>query len=83
MTMGRANVHKIINDTHSQSEEFGDESELINDLNFDGLDFVNLAMTLEEELGIDFTDEQAMQCETVGDVVNVVEVLAAMERTGL
>jgi acyl carrier protein len=44
----------------------------LKDLGADSLDIVELIMTLEEEFGIEITDEKATALESVGDVVSFV-----------
>lgn len=53
-----------------------DDDNLVDDLDLDDLDFINVAMALEEELGIDLPDEDfSIGCgvETVKDLVDLVE----------
>jgi acyl carrier protein len=54
------------------------ESSLVEDIDFDELDHVTMAMDIEQRLGIDFTDAQALACETVADVIYAVEALVAI-----
>ncbi len=46
---------------------------LIDDLGADSLDTIELVMALEEEFGIDITDDDASAIQTVGDVVRVID----------
>lgn len=39
----------------------------LDDLNADSLDLVELVMSLEEEFGVEITDEEAEKLRTVGD----------------
>ena len=44
------------------------EAHFIDDLGADSLDTVELVMALEEEFGIEISDEDAEKIQTVGDV---------------
>ncbi|BDA77894.1 acyl carrier protein [Leptospira kobayashii] len=63
-------------------EQLGvDESEVnidahfINDLGADSLDTVELVMALEEEFGVEISDEIAEKIQTVGDVIKHIDTL--------
>ncbi len=49
------------------------EASLIGDLHADSLDLVELVMSLEEEFGLEISDEGAELIRTVGDAVTYVE----------
>ena len=49
------------------------ESKLLEDLNADSLDFIELLMTIEDELDIVITDEEAKELKTVEDVCKFIE----------
>ncbi|MGN0172915.1 MAG: acyl carrier protein [Acutalibacteraceae bacterium] len=49
------------------------ETDLIDGLNADSLDFVDLIMSLEDEFSVEFNEEDADSFKTVGDVVNYIE----------
>ena len=48
------------------------EASFANDLHADSLDVVELVMALEEEFGIEITDEEAEQIDTVGKAVDYI-----------
>lgn len=48
------------------------ESSFVDDLNADSLDLVELIMSLEEEFGLEISDEEA---ENIGTVNNAVEYI--------
>jgi len=45
----------------------------VNDLNLDSLDLVDLALSVEQVFGFEFSDEQLQQIKTVKDVVDIIE----------
>ncbi len=49
------------------------EASLIGDLHADSLDLIELVMSLEEEFGLEISDEGAELIRTVGDAVTYVE----------
>ncbi len=49
------------------------DTDLVNGLNADSLDFVDLIMSLEDEFSVEFPEDQADSFKTVGDVVNYIE----------
>ena len=70
-------------------EEFGipeDEvhpsSHLVDDLDFDSIDSIELAVRLEEFTGIDIDEEDLSALRTVGDVVDLVQGYLSREEGG-
>jgi acyl carrier protein len=51
--------------------DFDDKEKLAN--LGDSLDYLQLIVDIEKELEIDISTEDATRCETVGDLVNLVE----------
>lgn len=49
------------------------DTDLVNGLNADSLDFVDLIMSLEDEFSLEFNEDDADSFKTVGDVVNYIE----------
>ena len=49
------------------------ESEIIKDLGADSLDIVEMLMGLEEEFGIEVSEDEAVALRTVGDIVAVID----------
>lgn len=43
------------------------------ELGIDSLDLVDLVFEMEEELGVEFEDEELMTIKTVGDLIQLVE----------
>ena len=50
-----------------------DEKRRVADLGFDSLDDIEVLMALEDEFGIAIADEEAEPCETVAQIVALVE----------
>lgn len=55
-----------------KGKEFDKNTE-ISSLGIDSLDLVESLMSMEEKLGIQFTDEEMLSFKTVGDVYTVIE----------
>lgn len=49
------------------------EAEFVQDLNADSLDLVELIMSLEEEFGIEISDEEAERIVKVSDAMEFIE----------
>jgi len=49
------------------------EASFVDDLNADSLDLVELIMSLEEEFGVEISDEDAEKIKSVGDAQEYIE----------
>ncbi|RIK47261.1 MAG: acyl carrier protein [Chloroflexi bacterium] len=56
-----------------EPEKVVPEAEFVADLNADSLDLVELIMTLEEEFGIEISDEEAEKIVKVSDALEFIE----------
>lgn len=63
----------IVENLSCDADDVTMEAELEADLGADSLDAVELAMALEEELGVTIEDEEFAKMKTVGDIVNYLE----------
>ena len=53
-------------------EKVSSESHFVNDLGLDSLDVVEIVMALEDEFGIEISDEEAEKVFTVEDTVELI-----------
>ncbi|MBP3413707.1 MAG: acyl carrier protein [Clostridia bacterium] len=60
-----------------QLSDITPESNLKNDLGLDSLAFVMIMLKIEEEFKVSLSVDGMSACETVGDVINVVEGVTA------
>lgn len=63
----------IVEQLGVDESEVTQEAHFIDDLGADSLDTVELVMALEEEFGIEISDEDAEKIQTVGDVVKFID----------
>ncbi|MBQ7165034.1 MAG: acyl carrier protein [Clostridia bacterium] len=50
-----------------------ENSEIIKDLGADSLDIVEMLMGLEDQFGIEVSEDEAVNLKTVGDIVKVID----------
>lgn len=76
MTTTYERVTKVIVEQLGVDEsEVVPEASLVDDLDADSLDLVELVMSLEEEFGIEVSDERAEEIRSVQDAVDYVEMV--------
>ena len=63
----------LANELSIAKETITMDSEIIKDLGANSLDIVEMIMGLEEEFGIEISDEDAVNLKTVGDIVNLID----------
>lgn len=56
-----------------ETEKVTSNAEFVQDLNADSLDLVELIMQLEEEFGVEISDEEAENIKTVGDALEYIQ----------
>ena len=71
----------LIEQLHIQREQITPEARIMEDLGADSLDMVEIAMNLEEKLGLSGDDEEMEGVQTVGDLFEAVDrrLLAARQ----
>ncbi|HEX2220904.1 MAG TPA: acyl carrier protein [Candidatus Limnocylindria bacterium] len=63
----------IVEQLGVDDEEVTPEASFVEDLNADSLDLVELIMSLEEEFGMEISDEDAEKIQKVSDAVEYIE----------
>lgn len=69
--------HIIVEQLGVDEEEVKPEATFVDDLGADSLDVVELVMALEEEFGIEISDEDAEKLVSVQQAVNYIDAHAA------
>jgi len=65
-------IEIIVEQLKVDREEVTLEASFIDDLGADSLDLVELIMAMEEEFGLEISDEEAEKIQTVQDAVNYI-----------
>lgn len=60
-------------------EEVVPEASFIDDLGADSLDIVELVMAIEEEFGLEISDDDAEKLQSIGDAISYVEERASKD----
>ena len=63
----------IVEQLGVDEEEVTTQASFVEDLNADSLDLVELIMSLEEEFGMEISDEDAEKIQKVSDAVEFIE----------
>jgi acyl carrier protein len=71
-TVERRVIEIIVEQLGVSEEEVALEASFVDDLGADSLDLVELIMAMEEEFGLEISDEDAEKIQTVQDVVNYI-----------
>ena len=71
-TVERRVIEIIVEQLGVGEDEVAVEASFIEDLGADSLDLVELIMALEEEFGLEISDEEAEKIQTVQDVINYI-----------
>lgn len=72
-------INKIILNELDDKISIEPTQDLKNDLNFDSLDFFEIAIHLEVEFNIDFSDSEVAKLKTVQDIYDLIEVKTKKE----
>ena len=56
-----------------EDEDVTPETNLVDDLGADSLDIVEIAMVIEEEFGLELSDEEVQQLKTINSVIQYVD----------
>ncbi len=65
-------IEIIVEQLGVSEEEVTPEASFVDDLGADSLDLVELIMAMEEEFGLEISDEDAEKIQTVQDVINYI-----------
>ncbi len=71
-TVERRVIEIIVEQLGVGEDEVIPEASFIDDLGADSLDLVELIMALEEEFGLEISDEEAEKIQTVQDVISYI-----------
>ncbi len=71
-TVERRVIEIIVEQLGVGEDEVTPEASFIDDLGADSLDLVELIMAMEEEFGLEISDEDAEKIQTVQDVINYI-----------
>jgi len=62
----------LVREFELQPAEIRFESRLVDDLDLDSIDAIDLAVRLEEQLGVSFSEEDLKSVQTLRDVVDLI-----------
>lgn len=68
-------INLMLRLSEKSKEEIREEDDLYNDLGFDSLDAVELAMDIEKEFGVYMDEEYLNKWRTVKDVLDTIDFL--------
>ena len=63
----------IIETLGCEDEDVTPEANLVNDLGADSLDVTEIALAIEEEFGLEISDEEAERLKTINNLVQYVD----------
>lgn len=63
----------LARELHVELAKVRDEADLREDLGADSLDMVHLTASLEDEFGVQVSDDEAEFCQTVGTAIDLIE----------
>jgi acyl carrier protein len=71
-TVERRAIEIIVEQLGVGEDEVVPEASFVDDLGADSLDLVELIIAMEEEFGLEISDEEAEKIQTVQDVINYI-----------
>lgn len=75
-------INLMLRLSDKSKEEIREEDDLYNDLGFDSLDSVELAIDMEKEFGVYMDEEYLNKWRTVKDVLDTIDFLILKKRGG-
>ena len=63
----------LVNELSVNEADIKPEAELVNDLGINSLELADLVLLCEERFGIEISDEEVREFQTVGDVADYLE----------
>ena len=63
----------LVNELSVNEADIKPEAELVNDLGINSLELADLVLLCEEKFGIEISDEEVREFQTVGDVADYLE----------
>lgn len=79
MTLKKRLLELIAEQFNIDVSELNESTNFVDDLNADSIELVEMVMSLEEEFDIKLEDEELLEIHTIGDVIEIIEIIENME----